>query len=161
MCKCVNVSCGTIKCTMIVKKKLKSINFFLFFFLVKEEDKNASVIKSLLPCFLRERVLLIISLFRLATGRRCGQHCWVCDWRHCEEEIFFFFWKAVNLIVPTKQVRGKRRENHRFLIRLVKYNSYFQVEKKKMSLFCLHSRKRTRPWAVDIPVLHVKSPTTH
>lgn len=103
-----HVSCGTIKCTMIVKR-----NFFLvryFFFFVKEEDKNVSVIKSLFfPFFLiRGSALLIISLFRLDTSRQCGQYYWVCDWRHCEEEIF---WKTVNLIVPTKQVRGKRKRN--------------------------------------------------
>lgn len=72
--------------------------------------------------------------------------------------------KTVNLIAPTKQVRGKRRENHHFLIRLVKYNSYFQVKKKKKEKsknesFLPPLEEANK--ALDIPVLNVKSPTTH
>lgn len=54
-----------------------------------------------------------------------------------------FFGKAVSLIVPTKQVRGKRRENHHFLIRLVKCK-----KKKKLGFFASTqgSEQGLEPW---------------
>lgn len=107
---------------------------------------------------MRERALLIISLFRLDTSRRCGRHCWVCDWRHCEE----IFWKTVNLIVPTRQVRGKRRDNRHFLIRLVKYNLYSKKKKKRekwsVSISTRESERGLEAWTSVYSMSRVLQP---